>query len=195
MVKLALVLSLLLASPSFAADRPAPFLLSVPASSAEPVKADAEVQFVSNGYWVSDTNCIVVRSSGNAQADKQACRTVVFRAASKPIKAIAPVWVPEPISGNYVAPTTSSSTPPITTHDYPSGSLDKDEQGTVVLRVIVGVDGKLGECSIASSSGFERLDNAAKLKFCRKLKVKPATLDGLPVASVNFTQVAFYSGH
>lgn len=195
MVRILVMLGLLIASPAAAAERPAPFLLSVPANAPEPVKSDAEVQFVSNGYWMSDNSCIVTRSSGNTVADKQACKTVIFRAASKPRKAMAPVWIAEPVTGNFVAPTTRSSTPPVTTNDYPSGSLDKGEQGTVVLRVIVDVDGKLSDCSIASSSGFDRLDNAAKLKFCRKLKVKPATLDGAPIASINYTQVAFYSGH
>ena len=194
MVRNLAMLGLLLASPALAAEKPTPFLLSVPANAAEPVKSDAEVQFVSNGYWMSDNNCIVTRSSGNAAADKQACKTVIFRAASKPRMAIAPVWIAEPVVGNFVAPTSRSSAPPVTTNDYPSGSLDNGEQGTVVLRVIVDVDGKLCDCSIASSSGFDRLDNAAKLKLCRKLKVKPATLDGVPIASINFTQVAFYAG-
>ena len=194
MVRILAMLGLVLASPAVAGDRPTPFLLSVPATSAEPLKSDAEVQFVSNGYWLSGENCVVTRSSGNAAADKQACETVIFRASVKPKKAIAPVWIPEPILGNFVAPTSRSSHPAVTTDDYPSASLNRGEQGTVVLRVIVDADGMLSDCNIASSSGFDRLDNAAKLKVCRRLKVKPATLDGVPIASINFTHVAFYAG-
>ena len=195
MVKRSLLLGLLFSSPSLAAGTPAPFILSVPVTAAEPSKSDAEVQFVSNGYWMSDSQCIVIRSSGNADADKQACKTVKFRASSRPIKALAPVWIAEPVLGSFVAPTAKSPSPPVTVDDYPTASLDKGEQGTVVLRVVVESDGKLSNCSVASSSSYDRLDNAAKLKFCRKLKVKPATLDGAPIASVNFTTVAFYSGN
>ena len=194
MVRSLSLLGLIVASPALAAEKPAPFWLSVPANGAEPVKSEAEVQFTSNGYWMSDGNCIVIRSSGNAEADKQACKTVIFRETSKPRKAIAPVWIPAPVLGNFVAPTGISSQSPLTGGDYPSRSHDKGEQGTIVLRVIVDVDGKLSDCRIASSSGYARLDDAAKLKLCRKLKVKPATLNGVPIASINFTQVAFYAG-
>ena len=86
MVRILAMLGLVLASPAVAGDRPTPFLLSVPATSAEPLKSDAEVQFVSNGYWLSGENCVVTRSSGNAAADKQACETVIFRASAKPNK-------------------------------------------------------------------------------------------------------------
>jgi protein TonB len=175
-------------------DHPAPFWLSIPATAPEPIKSDAEVEFVSDGYFLRDFNCQVTRSSGSLEADKQACRTVIFRAASKPVKAIAPVWLADPVPEGYVAPQSLSSNPPATPSDYPSQSLDKGEQGTVVVRVVVGADGKIGDCSVASSSGYGRIDNAAKLKLCRKLKVTPATLDGTAVASVNFTQVAFYAG-
>lgn len=44
---------------------------------------------------------------------------------------------------------------------YPPLSISRNEQGTVVLLVLVGADGKAKEAKIKTSSGFVRLDNAA----------------------------------
>jgi len=45
---------------------------------------------------------------------------------------------------------------------YPRESLLNHEQGTVILRVLVGVDGVPQAVEIEKSSGFQRLDRAAR---------------------------------
>ena len=45
---------------------------------------------------------------------------------------------------------------------YPTLSLNRNEQGTVVLSVLVGVDGRAKDVKVKTSSGFERLDRAAR---------------------------------
>lgn len=65
---------------------------------------------------------------------------------------------------------------------YPKRSEDKGEEGTVVFRFLVGIDGSVQSSQLVSSSGFERLDNAAKEAFMR-CKFKPGTVDGAPVSS------------
>jgi protein TonB len=45
---------------------------------------------------------------------------------------------------------------------YPGLSIARNEQGTVRLAVLVGVDGKPKDVKIKTSSGFERLDRAAR---------------------------------
>ncbi len=45
---------------------------------------------------------------------------------------------------------------------YPHDSLKAREQGTVMLLVLVGVDGKVEDIRIDKSSGFARLDRAAR---------------------------------
>ncbi len=45
---------------------------------------------------------------------------------------------------------------------YPGLSISRNEQGTVRLSVLVGADGKAKEVKIKVSSGFERLDRAAR---------------------------------
>lgn len=66
--------------------------------------------------------------------------------------------------------------------DYPRKSLRNEEQGTVVLAFLIGVDGKVVDSRVEKSSGFRDLDNAARtgLSTCR---FKPGTVDGKPEQS------------
>ena len=62
---------------------------------------------------------------------------------------------------------------------YPSASLRASETGIVTLNFLIDVDGKVLESKVERSSGFRRLDEAARagLGLCR---FKPATADGRP---------------
>lgn len=62
---------------------------------------------------------------------------------------------------------------------YPRASELAEETGTVVLALLVGVDGRVIDSKIEKSSGFTNLDKAARsaLSLC---KFKPATIDGKP---------------
>jgi protein TonB len=73
--------------------------------------------------------------------------------------------------------------------DYPSASRRMEEEGTVSLRFLVGVDGKVVQSEIEKSSGFKRLDEAARAGLS-KCAFKPATVDGKPEqawASMKYT--------
>jgi protein TonB len=73
--------------------------------------------------------------------------------------------------------------------DYPSASRRLEEEGTVSLRFLVGVDGKVLQAEVEKSSGFRRLDEAARAGLA-KCQFKPATLDGKPEqawASMKYT--------
>ena len=63
---------------------------------------------------------------------------------------------------------------------YPMESRRKKEQGTVVLRLLIGTDGRVHDISIAQSSGFERLDQAA-LTAIRGWRWRPTIRNGEPV--------------
>ena len=63
--------------------------------------------------------------------------------------------------------------------DYPSASRRLEEEGTVSLRLLVGVDGKVIQAEVEKSSGFKRLDEAARAGLSRCV-FKPATVDGKP---------------
>ncbi|PUE46795.1 energy transducer TonB [Limnohabitans sp. 2KL-1] len=73
--------------------------------------------------------------------------------------------------------------------DYPSASRRLEEEGTVSLRFLVGVDGKVIQAEVEKSSGFKRLDEAARAGLSR-CAFKPATVDGKPEqgwASMKYT--------
>jgi protein TonB len=45
---------------------------------------------------------------------------------------------------------------------YPKLSERRGEQGTVILHALIGVDGRVRELAVKTSSGYERLDQAAR---------------------------------
>jgi len=73
--------------------------------------------------------------------------------------------------------------------EYPSASRRLEEEGTVHLRFLVGVDGKVIQAEVEKSSGFRRLDEAARAGLSR-CQFRPATVDGKPEqawASMRYT--------
>lgn len=66
--------------------------------------------------------------------------------------------------------------------EYPSASRRNEEEGTVQLRFLVGVDGHVVESQIEKSSGYARLDEAARAALSR-CQFKPGTLNGQPEQS------------
>lgn len=63
---------------------------------------------------------------------------------------------------------------------YPMESRRKHEQGTVVVRLLIGADGRVTDISVVQSSGFNRLDQAA-LQAIRTWRWQPTIRDGQPV--------------
>ncbi|WP_313442185.1 energy transducer TonB [Novosphingobium sp.] len=73
---------------------------------------------------------------------------------------------------------------------YPVESRRKHEQGTVVLMVILGLDGAVADISVSRSSGFERLDKAA-LSSVRRWKWMPTKRDGAAVMVRGLVEIPF----
>lgn len=71
---------------------------------------------------------------------------------------------------------------------YPSGR--SREEGTVILRVLVGPDGVPQDITIEKSSGFVRLDRAAKAGVM-KWRFQPGTRNGQPIAAYGLVPIAF----
>ena len=65
---------------------------------------------------------------------------------------------------------------------YPEGARERGESGAVTLEILVGADGTVADVSVAVSSGFAALDEAA-LKAARRARFVPAESGGRPVAS------------
>lgn len=66
--------------------------------------------------------------------------------------------------------------------DYPSASRRMEEEGTVTLKFLIGVDGRVLQADIEKSSGFARLDEASR-NALSKCQFRPGTVDGKPEQS------------
>ncbi len=73
--------------------------------------------------------------------------------------------------------------------DYPSASRRLEEEGTVSLKFLIGADGRVLQAEIEKTSGFPRLDEAAR-NALSKCQFRPGTIDGRPEqswASIKYT--------
>ena len=73
---------------------------------------------------------------------------------------------------------------------YPPASLRAREQGTVLLRVLVDPSGVPQRVEIARSSGFARLDAAARDSVLRA-RFRPVMRDGAAVSAWGLVPIAF----
>lgn len=185
-----------LASPAVGAetleDEAELFLLSFPASAGEAEYREATVAFKSNGYWMGP--CTVVKSSGDPVADKQACRTSSFFKTDKPLYSTTLVWLAPKYDGAFIPPENVRKKSPVTGYDYPLRSMEKGDQGTVTVKLLIDNLGEVETCHIAQSSGHSQLDAAACNNLKKRTKFKPAELDGAPVASIGITGVGWGVG-
>lgn len=62
---------------------------------------------------------------------------------------------------------------------YPPTSRRLGEQGKVVVRVLIGVDGRAQDATVLASSGYDRLDRAA-LEAVRQWRYVPGKRGGVP---------------
>lgn len=74
---------------------------------------------------------------------------------------------------------------------YPREALRAGHEGTVVLQVLVGVDGRPLEVTIHAGSGHRRLDEAARRHVLRHWRFRPALRGGAPVQALGLVPIAF----
>jgi protein TonB len=96
------------------------------------------------------------------------------------------------------APVVAAPTPPKAigrTHNcdpyYPDLSKRLSEQGTVVVQYVVGVDGSISNVAVKTTSGSDRLDQAAVSCVQTRFKSEPATQGGKPVAVTTASAIQF----
>lgn len=73
---------------------------------------------------------------------------------------------------------------------YPAECRRRREQGTVVLSLVLDVEGRVASISVAESSGHSRLDEAA-LRAVRKWRWAPTMRDGNPVMVRGVVEIPF----
>lgn len=123
-------------------------------------------------------------------------------AAAQPVTPPAPpAPAPAPVAASPKAPAGPaevgdlgarilSFTPP----SYPLESRRNMEEGTVVLNLLVGTDGRVAEIAVSTSSGFARLDKAA-LEAVRKWRWTPMMRGGEAVMLRGFLKIPFSLKH
>ncbi|WP_428313021.1 energy transducer TonB [Hydrocarboniphaga sp.] len=99
--------------------------------------------------------------------------TNTITASNKP----APPAPPKPATGVTRAPVVKAKL--CREPDYPAVSERLGETGSVTLQLLVGIDGKVTDSKVQTSSGFERLDKAAQAALSR-CKFEPGSVDGKP---------------
>ncbi|MFO1473777.1 MAG: energy transducer TonB [Lysobacterales bacterium] len=74
---------------------------------------------------------------------------------------------------------------------YPREALRAGITGTVLLEVLVGVDGSLLKVTIHQSSGNRELDRAAQQQVQKHWRFRPASRDGAPVQAIGIVPIDF----
>lgn len=118
----------------------------------------------------------------NAPAPVQIAPPAPILPPSVPVAAVAtpaPTPVPAPAPTLKVLPSTDADDLYNPNQRYPRMSFSMGEQGTVMVRILIGDDGLPKKAELQKTSGFERLDQAA-LDFVMQSRYKPGTLGGKP---------------
>jgi protein TonB len=74
---------------------------------------------------------------------------------------------------------------------YPRRALNAQIEGTVVLRVLVGADGKPIEVNVHRSSGNRELDDAATRQVLRRWAFRPAMRNGQAIQVYGLVPIRF----
>jgi len=64
--------------------------------------------------------------------------------------------------------------------EYPPASRRSGEEGSLILQVLVGADGRVTDSKLVQTSGFDRLDQAALEGVKGNYRFVPGTVDGKP---------------
>jgi len=118
-----------------------------------------------------------------------AVSTVPTPAPAAPVPVAAPAPVPVAPAAPVHTPAVINAAQSCEKPQYPAASRRAEEEGTVVLKFLIGVDGKVVDSQVEASSGSRRLDEAARAAMA-KCQFKPATTDGKPEqswASIRYT--------
>lgn len=111
-----------------------------------------------------------------------------------PVAPPVPAPAAPPAAPTVVAPSSTASYLNNPAPAYPAISRRLNEQGLVVLRVLIGTDGLPQKVEVKQSSGFERLDQAA-VKTVTRWRFVPGTRNGVPEAMWHLQPINFVLTH
>lgn len=78
---------------------------------------------------------------------------------------------------------------------YPRGAHSRRIEGTVLLRVLVGTDGRPLDVTVSQSSGNRELDEAARSQILKRWSFRPAMKNGQAVQALGLVPIAFELTH
>ena len=99
---------------------------------------------------------------------------------------VAPSSAPSASATRANGITSTHTTPP-----YPPNAKKNEQQGTVVLHIMISAQGDVTSATVSRSSGVPELDQTAVDWVTKHWKYKPATDNGTAVASASDAQVVF----
>jgi protein TonB len=106
------------------------------------------------------------------------------------VKPVAPP--PPPKADVVILPRSNPRRPNTSTEEiYPAMSRRLGEEGSVILLLTVNEEGRVTEAKIQTSSGFDRLDEAASKEAVRSWRFLPGTINGKPSAMQYPLKVTF----
>lgn len=97
--------------------------------------------------------------------------------------------VPDPAPGPVSGMRLEYASAPAPT--YPRREMMAGRQGTVILRVLVDVDGSPLQVDVHTSSGNRNLDRAAREHVLTSWKFRPAMRNGQPVQAIGMVPIDF----
>ena len=151
-----------------------------PPEDEPPPEKNPKPQIRTPKAWVPPTETEVKEAPDETEAAITSTSTV--EAEATPLVQEAPARVarepapPTPRKPKIVSPRLKGGCSP---PQYPRRSLDKGEEGLVVLKFLIGLDGAVKQSVLVQSSGFSRLDEAAKSAFS-KCRFIPGKVNGAP---------------
>lgn len=114
----------------------------------------------------------------------------VAQPAPPPPSAPAPAAAPSAEAAPITPPDASARNLGNVAPKYPMQARLRHWEGTIRLKVLITPEGRVKDISVARSSGFDVLDDAA-LETVRKWKFEPGKQAGVPVEAVGFLNIPF----
>ena len=74
---------------------------------------------------------------------------------------------------------------------YPRGALSRRIEGTVLLQVLVGINGRPLDVTVSQSSGNRELDEVARIQILKRWSFRPAMKNGQAVQAIGLVPIAF----
>jgi TonB family protein len=78
--------------------------------------------------------------------------------------------------------------------DYPDAAVKAGEQGYVTVAFTIGIDGRMGDCTVIRSSGYPTLDAIPCKVLTKRARFTPAKgPSGAPIVTHGRTSMAFWN--